>query len=115
MSLALLDINDCNLRLWHGNSPQPSPGYALLQGKDYRYGADARAAARLEPRKVNTRYWWQLNTEPLQPPLGPARHTADLVHGHLLALHQQAGAPGELVIAAPATMGREQLLSLIHI
>ncbi|AQA16973.1 hypothetical protein BST95_00790 [Halioglobus japonicus] len=115
MSLALLDINDCNLRLWHGNSPQPSPGYALLQGKDYRYGADARAAARLEPRKVNTRYWWQLNTEPLQPPLGPARHTADLVHGHLLALHQQAGAPGELVIAAPATMGREQLSLLLGI
>ncbi|WP_205743126.1 hypothetical protein [Halioglobus maricola] len=115
MAVALLDINDCNLRLWHEEGTQPSPGYALLQGKDYRYGTGARAAARLEPRKVNTRYWWQLNTEPLQPPLGPARHTADLVHGHLLELHRQAGAPAEILLAAPATMGREQLSLLLGI
>ena len=83
MSVALLDINDCNLQLWGADSAVQSPGYALLEGKDYRFGTAARSSARLRPRDINNRFWWQLSTEPLQPALGPARHTADLVHAHL--------------------------------
>ena len=83
MSIGLLDLNDSNLQLWHADARVQSPGYALLQGKDYLFGAAARAAARLQPRDINTRYWWQLSTEVLQPALGPARHTGDLVHAHL--------------------------------
>lgn len=115
MTVAVLDINDCNLRLWHGERQLQSPGYALLEGKDYRFGQDARGAARLQPRKINTRYWWQLSTEALQPALGPARHTADLVHAHLLELHRQAGEPGELLLAASSGMQREQLSLLLGI
>ena len=55
MSVALLDLSDCNLQLWHGDTHVQSPGYALLQGDDYLFGAPARAAARLHPRSVNTR------------------------------------------------------------
>ena len=58
MTPALLDINDSNLQLWHGDLHLQSPGYALLRGGQYVYGIDARAAARLEPRNINTRYWW---------------------------------------------------------
>lgn len=112
---AFLDINDCNLRLWHGERKVESPGYALLDGRDYRFGRAARAAARLQPRNINTRFWWQLSTEPLQPPLGPARHTADLVHAHLKDLHRQAGEPAELLVAAPAGTSREQLSLLLGI
>lgn len=115
MAAAFLDINDCNLRLWHGDHKVESPGYALLEGREYRFGLDARGAARLQPRKINTRYWWQLSTEPLQPSLGPARHTADLVHAHLQALHREAGGPEELLLAASAGMQREQLSLLLGI
>ena len=115
MAAAFLDINDCNLRLWHGDRQVQSPGYALLEGRDYRFGQEARGAARLQPRKVNTRYWWQLSTEALQPALGPARHTADLVHAHLLQLHRQAGEPEELQLAVSAGMSREQLSLLLGI
>ncbi len=115
MSRALLDINDSNLRLWHGESLVQSPGYALLEGGEYRFGGPARAAARLRPRDVATRYWWQLGTRPLQPALGPARHTADLVHAHLLALHAEAGAPDELLLAVPDSLSREQLALLLGI
>ena len=115
MAVAFLDINDCNLRLWHGDRQVESPGYALLEGRDYRFGRAARGAARLQPRKINTRYWWQLSTEPLQPALGPARHTADLVHAHLQALHGEAGEPGQLLVAASAGMQREQLSLLLGI
>ena len=112
---ALLDILDSELRLWHDGRAVRSPGYALLDGDSYRYGEDARGNARRQPRNVNTRYWWQLGTRPLQPALGPARHTADLVHGHLLALHEEAGRPDELVLAVPESLHKEQLSLLLGI
>jgi len=112
---ALLDILDSELRLWHDGRAVRSPGYALLDGDSYRYGEEARGNARRQPRNVNTRFWWQLGTRPLQPALGPARHTADLVHGHLLALHEAAGQPGELVLAVPESLQKEQLSLLLGI
>jgi hypothetical protein len=115
MSIALLDLNDCNLQLWHGDARVQSPGYALLHGAEYRFGAAARAAARLQPREINTRYWWQLSTEVLQPALGPARHTGDLVHAHLLQLHREANQPDEVLLAVSGSMQREQLALLLGI
>ena len=115
MTIALLDINDSNLQLWHGDSHIQSPGYALLQGQQYNFGTPARASARLQPRDINTRYWWQLSTETLQPALGPARHTGDLVHAHLQDLHQQAGKPAEILLAVSGSMQRGQLALLLGI
>ena len=115
MTPALLDINDCNLQLWHAGKHLQSPGYALLEGRDYRFGTDARGVARLRPRDINTRFWWQLSMEPLQPTLGPARHTADLVHAHLLDLHRAAGEPAELLLSASGSMQRDQLALLLGI
>ena len=108
MSVAILDINDSNLQLWHTEQPLQSPGYALLEGTQYTFGNGARAAARLQPRKINTRFWWQLNTQALQPALGPARHTGDLVHAHLLDIHQRGGKPEEIVLSVSGSLEREQ-------
>ncbi len=115
MNIALLDINDSNLQLWHGDTHLQSPGYALLEGGRYLFGGAARAAARLRPREVNTRFWWQLSTEPLQPALGPARHTGDLVHAQLQELHREAGGPGEILMAISGSMQRQQLSLLLGI
>ena len=115
MTLAVLDINDCNLQLWAGSQHAQGAGYALFSKGDYQFGNDARARARLEPRSTNTRYWWQLNTEPLQPALGPARHSADLVHAHLQALHSDAGRPEQVVLAVPGSLQRDQLALLLGI
>jgi len=115
MSVALLDINDSNLQLWHGDTHLQSPGYALLVGGQYRFGIPARAAARLQPRDINTRFWWQLSTETLQPALGPARHTGDLVHAQLQELHREGGQPGEVLMAVSGSMQRDQLALLLGI
>jgi hypothetical protein len=115
MSIALLDINDSNLQMWHGSSHLQSPGYALLVDKQYRFGNPARAAARLQPRDINTRFWWQLSTEALQPALGPARHTGDLVHAQLQELHREGGQPQEVVMAVSGSMQRDQLALLLGI
>ena len=110
MQPALLDLHDCNLQLWHGDNHVQSPGYALWQNNNYVFGTAARAAARLRPREINTRFWWQLGTEALQPALGPARHTADLVHAHLLDLHRQAGEPSPGRLQAQGRQGRRQVV-----
>ncbi|MCB1702484.1 MAG: hypothetical protein KDI14_16810 [Halioglobus sp.] len=115
MTIAFLDINDSNLQLWNGAAHLQSPGYALLEDKRYRFGSPARAAARLRPRDINTRYWWQLSTEALQPALGPARHTGDLVHAHLQDLHREGGQPQEVLIAVSGSMQRDQLALLLGI
>jgi hypothetical protein len=115
MAIGLLDINDSNLQLWHQGVCVQSPGYALLQGQQYQFGVPARAAARLQPRDINTRYWWQLSTEVLQPALGPARHTGDLVHAHLRQLHEEAKRPDEVLLAVSGSMAHPQLALLLGI
>jgi hypothetical protein len=115
MGLGFLDLNDCSLELWHQSNSTPSPGYALLENNTYVFGEEARAAARLKPRDINTRYWWQLSTEPLQPSMGPARHPGDLAHAHLSDLHQRTGSPEEVLIAVPGSMQNDQLSLLLGI
>jgi hypothetical protein len=115
MSLAYLDLNDSTLRLQHDDRLVESPGYALYDGRGYTFGSEARGRARLRPRDIATRFWWQLDTRPLQPSLGPARHSADLVHQHLQQLHAAADAPDDLLLAAPGSMQDAQLSLLLGI
>ncbi len=113
---AVLDINDCELSLWQDDRlVLSSPGYALLDGKDYRFGQAAREQARLHPRSVHHRFWWQLSIDPLQPAFGPGRHTADLVHGHLTDIFEQGQRPEQLVLAVPGSMNTDQLSLLLGI
>jgi hypothetical protein len=116
MSITILDINDATLSLWtNGKNVLQSPGYALLEGRDYHFGEDARSQARLHPQQINHRFWSQLDLEPLSPRFGPGRHSADLVHSHLLSIHEQSGRPEELIIAAPGSLQHDQLALLLGI
>jgi hypothetical protein len=113
--MALLDTRDAELRLWHDGALLRSPGFVLLEEGSYQFGSAAVARAKLRPRDVNNRFWWQLGTQPLKPPLGPARHTADLVHAHLNHLHRESGSPQDLVLVVPDSMPRAQLSLLLGI
>ncbi len=112
---ALLDLHDSTLRLWHGDTCLESPGYAWFDGNHFRFGLPAMRTQRRTPRAVNTRYWSQLSTQPLSPPLGQARHGADLVHAHLQELHQLASQPKSVLLTAPGSMDREALSLLLGI
>ncbi|MDG1493949.1 MAG: hypothetical protein P8Q84_08770 [Luminiphilus sp.] len=112
---ALLDLHDSSLRLWHEDTFLESPGYAWHDGNHFRFGLPAMHTQRRTPRDVNTRYWSQLSTQPLSPPLGQARHGADLVHAHLQELHQLANQPKSVLMTAPGSMDREALSLLLGI
>ena len=112
---AILDLNDSTLTLWHKGESVASPGYAWFDGQRYQFGAPALATRRRTPRSVNARYWSQLDTQPLTPALGPARHHADLAHDHLHSLYQMSGAPTSILAAVPGCMSRDQLSLLLGI
>ena len=111
----LLDLTDSKICLWHDDTSVLSPGYVCFDGDNYRFGLAAQGSSRRTPKAVNTRFWSQLSTQSLAPPLGPARHTADLVHQHLEALYISAHKPKACLVAVPGTMTREQLSLLLGI
>jgi hypothetical protein len=68
----------------------PSPGYALLDGSLIVVGQEARAQARLKPRRSLNNFWDSLGTDSLPRPFPEQLTQADLVHRHLEALSKQA-------------------------
>lgn len=113
--MAILDCRDTQISLWQEGSALHSPGFVMLEGSEYHFGQAAFEQSRLRPRDTNSRFWWQLSTQPLKPALGAARHTADLVHSHLRHIHSTAGSPSALVLAVPDSMPKEQLSLLLGV
>lgn len=113
--MGILDCRDTQISLWQEGAALHSPGVVMLEGSEYQFGQAALEQSRLRPRDSNSRFWWQLSTQPLKPALGAARHTADLVHSHLRHIHAAAGAPAELVLAVPESMPKEQLSLLLGV
>ena len=111
--MGLLDCNDASLRLWNEGEALWSPGIAWFTEGQYRFGEPAWLQARRAPREINNRFWHRLSTQPLSPALGPARHTADLVHAHLEALLGDGN--DDLVLAIPGAMESGQLSLLLGI
>ena len=111
--MRLLDCNDASLRLWNEGEVLWSPGIAWFTEGQYRFGEPAWLQARRAPREINNRFWHRLSTQPLSPALGPARHTADLVHAHLEALLGDGN--DDLVLAIPGAMESSQLSLLLGI
>ena len=111
--MRLLDCNDAALRLWQDGEGIWSPGITWFAGGQYQFGEPAWQRARLSPREINNRFWHRLSTQPLSPALGPARHTADLVHTHLQTLLGEAA--GDVRLAIPGTMEPAQLSLLLGI
>lgn len=116
MSVAVLELNDCGLTIaTAAGGRATSPGYATMQTEVTIVGDAAREQARLNPRQTNSQFWMRLGTTPLPQAQGPVRHHADLAWLHLRHLHEKAGWPGELVLAVPGSLSREQLGVLLGI
>lgn len=110
----VLEINDAGLLLSDGERVLiESPGFAALEGKTLLVGAEARARSRIDPRRTQSRYWYQLEAG-LATPFGPAHSHADLAYAQLVALREICG-DEPLMLAVPGSFTREQLGLLLGI
>jgi hypothetical protein len=114
MTISVIELNDIEIRVARGKEiVLRSPGYALINKDKIELGSVAARQARLQPRAVHNKYWKNLNQEPLQYPGTHARHNADLAFAQLLAIHEQAGKPEEVIIAVPGSYSNDQLALLL--
>jgi hypothetical protein len=67
VTLAFLELNDLELRLWQGDHLVVSePGWALLT-EPPKVGQQALDEARLQPRLANCQFWQAFSTDRARP------------------------------------------------
>ena len=92
-----------------------SCGMAFWDGGLYHFGHSAVSELRRKPLETKSDFWSLLNTQPLSPAFGNARHSADLVYSHLKELLGASDDLDDLVIVTPANVGDDQLSLLLGI
>jgi len=86
------------------------PGFAWLNGANLTTGNEAFSRARIEPRRIQHRFWSELDAEPLKDSEFTHLSAADLVSRQLEQMWQSADAgASELVVAVPAFLQPAQL------
>jgi hypothetical protein len=92
MTVLAIEINDSGiLTARGGNWQQAGPGFALLDPDHPLIGEDARAQARLRPRRLQNRFWQDLNLQPLSRVMPYAGNNADLACAQLKAIWDKQG------------------------
>lgn len=112
--VAILEINDCNLRLNGATEPLTSSGFALFEDNWVAVGQEAESRFRLRPLHGNNTFWQLLNLDPLSNASGLIRHSADLVYHHLAHILASTDA-SQFLINYPAFYSDEQLSLLLGI
>lgn len=117
MATGLIELNDSGINVSvDGKNMLQSPGYAVLDGKRLLLGTEAMNNARLLPRWTNTRFWQQLDTNPLQVGAANVRHHADLACAHFEQIWEAIkGTADEVVLSIPGDYGRAELGLLLGI
>ena len=111
----ILDINDAQLMVATASGVERSCGMAYWDGGQYHFGHSAVLELRRKPLETKSDFWTSLNTQPLSPAFGNARHSADLVYSHLKELFGACDNLDDLVIVTPANVGDDQLSLLLGI
>lgn len=92
------------------------PGFALLEDDELITGAEAYANASVKPRRIQNRYWSDLQTEPLPDRRFHHLSAADLVSRQLEQIWQRVAEDGDrLAIAVPPYMSNDNLGLLLGI
>jgi hypothetical protein len=104
-------LNDASITLLQNERiVYREPGFALLDERDLITGQDAFAQARIHPRRVQHRYWANLDTAPLKVQGFSHLSAADLVSRQLEQMWRALdGSASELVVAVPAYMDSSHL------
>lgn len=116
MNAHIIELNDSEIRVARDSwIILRSPGFAVVNKTGLHVGEDALRKAYLNPLETFNRYWHKLNLEALHTSTTLYRHHADLVHAHMLKLHEQSGRPEEVIFSVPGSYSEGQLSMLLGI
>jgi len=119
MTLLALEIHDAGILVKREGAVEAgvdSPGYALVDGDRIIAGKAARSAARLQPQRVDSRFWSELGTADLPLPFAPGISRADLAHAHLESVWTASGEGVDAaILAVPGSYTDERLGLLLGI
>lgn len=109
-------INDAGITLLRGEEiVYREPGFALLD-ENLTTGREAFARSRIDPRRIQHRYWANLGTEPIAVQNFGHLTAADLASRQLEHMWSAAGGDArELVLAVPSSMQPANLGLLLGI
>lgn len=111
MSVLAAHLNDAGISVLSAERIlYREPGFALLEDDVLTTGNPAFAVARVKPRRIQSRYWSGLTTEPLPDRRFQHLTAADLASRQLEQAWQAAAGSGDsLVVAVPAYMNKDSL------
>ena len=117
MALLAAHLNDAGILVVNDEKIlYREPGFALLEDDHLVTGTDAYSKARIQPRRIQNRYWSELHTAPLTDRRFQHLTPADLVSRQLEQIWRDVATAGDrLAIAVPPTMSNEQLGLLLGI
>lgn len=117
MSRLAIHLNDAGITVSNGEKiTYREPGYAYLGADALITGNQAFSHARIDPRRVQHRFWSELNTTPITDKRFSHLTAADLVSRQLEQIWAATGAGvSELIVAVPAYMTAEHLGLLLGI
>jgi hypothetical protein len=111
MSRLAIHINDAGITLSNGERiTYREPGYAYLGDDKLTTGNEAFSHARIDPRRIQHRFWSELDAKPLSDKRFSHLTAADLVSRQLEQIWSVTGSGvDELIVAVPAYMSAESL------
>jgi hypothetical protein len=111
MGAVAIEINDSALTVASEAGVLASePGFARVEGGRIVTGEEARARARLQPRRTSGRFWSALSMEPGSAGADIGKSAAELAYAQLESLWQRAGGDAtDVVLVVPGGYRSEQL------
>jgi hypothetical protein len=117
VTLLAADLNDAGITILDVETLlYREPGFALFDEDRLTTGNPAFANFRINPRRIQNRFWSQLQTEPLADRRFSHLTAADLVSRQLEQIWTQVAGRGDrIVVAVPAYMKNDNLALLLGI
>jgi hypothetical protein len=117
VTLLAADLNDAGITVLDArNVLYREPGFALLDEDRLTTGNAAFAQFRINPRRIQNRFWSRLAIEPLADRRFSHLSAADLVSRQLEQIWKSVAKRGDrIVVAVPAYMKNENLALLLGI
>jgi len=113
MAKLAIHLNDAAITLCREDGQaigNREPGFAYLGDDEMLVGDAAFCCSRLDPRRIQHRFWAELTTDPLADSRFQHLSAADLASQQLESIWQQAGADVDaLIVAVPPSMSAAQL------